>query len=102
MPQQVVPMIHVPDVGATIDWYRSLGFKLRDQGKEGGGEIVWAALTEDLHDTFYGKREFIIRDLNRFWITFGPPMRKWLGQGRASLELTRGLRRASLKHRVLD
>jgi uncharacterized glyoxalase superfamily protein PhnB len=25
------------------------------------------------HDTFYGMREFIIRDLNRFWITFGQP-----------------------------
>jgi uncharacterized glyoxalase superfamily protein PhnB len=23
------------------------------------------------HDTFYGMREFIIRDINRFWITFG-------------------------------
>ena len=23
------------------------------------------------HDTFYGQRELIIRDLNRFWITFG-------------------------------
>jgi hypothetical protein len=28
-------------------------------------------LVEGLHDTFYGMREFIIRDLNRFWITFG-------------------------------
>ena len=26
---------------------------------------------EPPHDTFYGMREFIIRDLNRFWITFG-------------------------------
>ena len=26
---------------------------------------------EPLHDTDYGMREFIIRDLNRFWITFG-------------------------------
>ncbi len=26
---------------------------------------------EAVHDTFYGKREFIIRDLNGFWITFG-------------------------------
>ena len=26
---------------------------------------------EGPHDTFYGMREFIIRDLNRFWITFG-------------------------------
>ena len=25
---------------------------------------------EEPHDTFYGMREFIIRDLNRFWITF--------------------------------
>lgn len=23
------------------------------------------------HDTFYGMREFIVRDLNGFWITFG-------------------------------
>ncbi|GAA0649610.1 VOC family protein [Brevundimonas lenta] len=28
-------------------------------------------LVEDLHDTFYGMREFIIRDPNGFWITFG-------------------------------
>jgi uncharacterized glyoxalase superfamily protein PhnB len=28
-------------------------------------------IVEGLHDTFYGMREFIIRDLNRFWITFG-------------------------------
>ena len=26
---------------------------------------------EGLHDTFYGMREFIIRDVNRFWVTFG-------------------------------
>jgi hypothetical protein len=28
-------------------------------------------VVEGPHDTFYGMREFIIRDLNRFWITFG-------------------------------
>ena len=28
-------------------------------------------VVEGLHDTFYGMREFIMRDLNRFWITFG-------------------------------
>jgi hypothetical protein len=27
-----------------------------------------------LHDAFYGMREFIIRDLNRFWMTFGEPV----------------------------
>jgi len=31
-------------------------------------------VVEDIHDTFYGMREFIIRDLNRFWITFGQPL----------------------------
>jgi uncharacterized glyoxalase superfamily protein PhnB len=29
---------------------------------------------EELHDTVYGMREFIIRDLNGFWITFGEPI----------------------------
>jgi uncharacterized glyoxalase superfamily protein PhnB len=33
-------------------------------------------VVEGLHDTFYGMREFIIRDLNRFWITFGQPVRE--------------------------
>ena len=28
-------------------------------------------VVEGPHDTFYGMREVIIRDLNRFWITFG-------------------------------
>jgi hypothetical protein len=30
-------------------------------------------IVERLHETFYGMREFIIRDFNRFWITFGQP-----------------------------
>ena len=33
-----------------------------------------AEVVEDPHDTFYGMREFIIRDYNRFWITFGQPL----------------------------
>jgi hypothetical protein len=31
-------------------------------------------MIEALHNTFYGMREFIIRDLNGFWITFGEPV----------------------------
>ena len=31
---------------------------------------------EPPHDTFYGMREFIVRDLNGFWITFGAPREK--------------------------
>jgi uncharacterized glyoxalase superfamily protein PhnB len=33
-------------------------------------------IREELHETFYGMKEFIIRDLNGFWITFGQPIRQ--------------------------
>jgi uncharacterized glyoxalase superfamily protein PhnB len=33
-------------------------------------------LVEKINDTFYGMREFTIRDINRFWITFGQPIQK--------------------------
>jgi uncharacterized glyoxalase superfamily protein PhnB len=120
MPQDVVPMIHVPDVRATIEWYRSIGFKLLGTNEE-DGEVNWASLSfgnseimlntdgkastahrrevdlyitsndlnelyrrihdkvqivEEPHDTFYDMREFIIRDLNGFGITFGQPVQK--------------------------
>ncbi len=111
-------MIHVPDVRATVDWYRSIGFCVtntydNDEGGLSFGMVSWGTsgvmfneggkpsssfrrevdlyvytdevdalylrlkdrveIVEDLHDTFYGMREFTIRDLNRFWITFGQP-----------------------------
>jgi len=114
---RVVPMIHVPDVRATADWYGTIGFSV-DRTNEEDGEMDWALLSfgstqimlnagghpstshrrevdlylhvddvdaayerlkdridvvEGPHDTFYGMREFIVRDLNRFWITFGQP-----------------------------
>jgi uncharacterized glyoxalase superfamily protein PhnB len=112
---RVTPMIHVPDVGAAVDWYTGIGFTVLRTSEE-DGEPVWALLAfgsgrfmlnaggresdaerrevdlyvetpgvddlyrtlqsrvvtvEEPHDTFYGMREFIIRDLNGFWITFG-------------------------------
>jgi uncharacterized glyoxalase superfamily protein PhnB len=115
-PKRMVPMIHVPDVRATVDWYQSIGFTVNytyDDGGEGlsfaslsfgGGEVMFNSggqpssqrrrevdlyvyvedvddlyqrlkdrveIVEGLHNTFYGMREFLIRDLNRFWITFG-------------------------------
>lgn len=118
MMRRVVPMLHVPDVAATADWYEAIGFHVRDRASD-GSEVIWAALAlgdtevmlsaggqpsaaqrrevdlyvyvddidaalrrvggaaevvEGLHDTFYGMREFIVRDCNRFWITFGQPM----------------------------
>lgn len=121
MPVKSTPMIHVPDVRATAEWYVALGFTLTGWNPEcqGGETWNWAALrlgTSELmfdsggrpsdahrrevdlyiqtdaldalwarlkdeaeifeapHDTEYGMREFIIRDLNRFWITFGQPI----------------------------
>ena len=118
MAERVVPMIHVPDVRATTEWYAAIGFTIV-RTHEDEGQMSWASLfygstevmlnlgghaspnhrrevdlyvhTDDLdalferlkdrvdavespHDTFYGMREFIIRDLNRFWITFGQPV----------------------------
>jgi uncharacterized glyoxalase superfamily protein PhnB len=120
MPQKIVPMLHVPDVSAAVDWYTSIGFRVSDVGNL-SGELVWALLTygnsellldeggkpsdeprrevdlyiyvdnvdevfqrldgkvelvKELNDTFYGMREFIIRDCNRFWLTFAQPLQK--------------------------
>jgi uncharacterized glyoxalase superfamily protein PhnB len=41
-------------------WFAEVG----DQGR----------LVEGLHDTFYGLREFTIRDPNGFWLTFASPL----------------------------
>ena len=119
MPTSVVPMLHVPDVGATAAWYESIGFTVVDSWREApedGGELSWAHLAfgrgtvmftgggrpgngeprdmslylyvddvaevadrltgrvdieEPLHETFYGMRELIVRDLNGFSLTFG-------------------------------
>ena len=116
MSEKVVPMIHVPNVRATVAWYESIGFTVvatyGDDGDGlsfaivsfGSGEVMFSSggqpgtqrrrevdlylyvdnvdeldnrlkdrveVVEGLNDTFYGMREFIIRDLNRFWITFG-------------------------------
>jgi uncharacterized glyoxalase superfamily protein PhnB len=31
-------------------------------------------VVEGVHDTAYGMRELIVRDLNGFWVTFGQPL----------------------------
>jgi uncharacterized glyoxalase superfamily protein PhnB len=116
MADRVVPMIHVPDVRATVDWYVDLGFTIKDTYDDGGDGLSFAVMSfgasevmfnsdgntsnarrrevdlyiysesvdslyeklharvdviEGPHDTFYGMREFILRDLNGFWVTFG-------------------------------
>lgn len=116
--QTMAPMIHVPDVRATVEWYKSIGFQVRGT-YEDCDEMSWASVTYggsevmfntggrasdaerrevdlyirtdgvdilyqslkdrvevvvDLYNAFHGMREFIIRDCNRFWITFGQPI----------------------------
>jgi uncharacterized glyoxalase superfamily protein PhnB len=116
MAEKVVPMIHVPDVRATVDWYQGIGFIVTNTYANdsdglsfailsfGSSEVMFnqggqpskrdrrevdlyvysdnvddlyqrlkdrVEIVDGLHDTFYGMREFIIRDPNRFWITFG-------------------------------
>ena len=117
MSKNVVPMIHVPDVRATVEWYRNIGFEVVATYGDGTGEnfsfaimsfgatkvmfntdgepsdkhrrevdlYVYTDNVDELYETlkdrvdvidapgdrFYGMRELIIRDLNRFWITFG-------------------------------
>ncbi|HEX8623861.1 MAG TPA: VOC family protein [Allosphingosinicella sp.] len=117
MNQQVVPMLHVPDLPRTIAFYESIGFR-REETYEDECEITFAIvrfggsivmlngggheaerdrrdvdlyvytdpdelylrlkdkveIVADLNDTFYGNREFAIRDINGFWITFGMPI----------------------------
>ena len=115
MARKVVPMIHVPNVQATVDWYKDIGFTVTSSFDD-DGEMNWALLSlddselmfnaggqpsssdrrevdlyvraenvddlyrrlkdradvvEGIHNTFYGMREFVIRDPNRFWVTFG-------------------------------
>lgn len=115
--KRVVPMIHVPDVRATVEWYQQIGFEVVATYGDGTGEnfsfailsfgetrvmfntdgepsdkdrrevdlYVYTDNVDELYETlknrvdvidapcdrFYGMRELIIRDLNRFWITFG-------------------------------
>ena len=116
MTETVTPMIHVPDVRATVDWYRHIGFQVTDTYDDGGDGLSFAILSfgasqvmfnsggqpsaqrrrevdlyinvesvddvsrrlegrvevvKGTHETFYGMREFIVRDLNGFWVTFG-------------------------------
>lgn len=38
------------------------------------GRVERLEIVEDVHDTVYGMRELIVRDVNGFWITFGQPV----------------------------
>jgi len=44
MHQTVVPMIHVPDVRGTVNWYKAIGFQVV-RTNEVDGEMDWAKLT---------------------------------------------------------
>lgn len=117
MEKRVTPIVHVPDVRATVEWYKSIGFEVvatygdgtgdnfsfaimsfgesrvmfntdgepSDKGRREVDLYVYTDNVDDIYesvkdrvdvidapcDRFYGMYELIIRDLNRFWITFG-------------------------------
>ena len=116
MTKTVTPMIHVPDVRATVEWYTAIGFTVCDTWDDGDdglsfailsfgtGEVMFNAggqpstrdrrevdlyvttgevdaiyerlkdrvdIVELPNDTSHGMRELVIRDVNRFWVTFG-------------------------------
>jgi hypothetical protein len=41
-----------------------------------------------IHDTFYGMREFIVRDVNGFWVTFGQSLQNRRAGQRSHLGLS--------------
>lgn len=164
MSKNVVPMIHVPDVRATVQWYESIGFHVvAAYGNEsegysfaivsfGAGQVMFSEggeasdkrrrevdlyvyaddvdelyerlkdrvdVVERPHNTFYGMREVIIRDVNRFWITFGQEsvfgmlisgindekselVRKAIDSGQLKLETLNAVLAASLAHKKPD
>jgi uncharacterized glyoxalase superfamily protein PhnB len=51
------------DLYITVDGADELYRQMKDR----------VQVVEDPYDTFYGVREFIVRDNNGFWITFGQP-----------------------------
>ena len=53
------------DLYVTVDDVAAMRRRL-----EGRAEIV-----EEVNDTFYGHRIFVVRDPNRFWITFAQVLR---------------------------
>ena len=44
MTDRVVPMIHVPDVAATVDWYRNIGFTVAATYGHNGEGLSFAVL----------------------------------------------------------
>jgi catechol 2,3-dioxygenase-like lactoylglutathione lyase family enzyme len=98
-----VPMISVPDVAVTLDWYASIGFRELERHEEDGVVDLGKAesgphdvslwfytdrvdelyqllksrqleFAEEIYDTFYGAREFGIRDLNEYALYFIQPL----------------------------
>ena len=42
MSEKIVPMIHVPDVRATVNWYKDIGFKVIDTYDDGADGLSFA------------------------------------------------------------
>jgi uncharacterized glyoxalase superfamily protein PhnB len=45
MPKKVVPMVHVPDVRRTVDWYREIGFDVTETYADGRDGLSFAMVS---------------------------------------------------------
>ena len=45
MAKKATPMIHVPDVRATVDWYKAIGFTVGATYDDGGEGLSFAILS---------------------------------------------------------
>jgi uncharacterized glyoxalase superfamily protein PhnB len=53
MSGKIVPMIHVPDVRATVDWYQDIGFKVTDTYDDGGDGLSFAILSFGMSELMF-------------------------------------------------
>ena len=58
---------------SSADFRREVDLYVHVESIEDAGAMLRgrAEVVEETHDTDYGMRELIVRDPNRFWITFG-------------------------------
>jgi hypothetical protein len=68
-------MLNVGGLPSTA-WRREVDLYVYVEDVTGLADRLRGRVTvvEDVHETEYGMRELIIRDLNGFWITFGEPL----------------------------
>jgi uncharacterized glyoxalase superfamily protein PhnB len=53
MPKKIVPMLHVPDVRRTVDWYTDIGFEVKATYGDAGGGLSFAIVSFGAGDVMF-------------------------------------------------